>query len=148
MRALLQRVNEASVTVDGETVGTIGRGYLVFLGIAEGDGDEDLDYIVGKLAAIRLFADEDGKMNLDLKQAMGAFLLVSQFTLLADTRKGNRPSFTGAAQPGMAMAYFERAAGALRKLGFPVETGVFGADMKVALVNEGPVTIWLDSRAR
>src|SRR3989338_5424972 len=124
MRALLQRVNEASVTVDGETVGTIGRGYLVFLGIAEGDGDEDLDYIVGKLAAIRLFADEDGKMNLDLKQAMGAFLLVSQFTLLADTRKGNRPSFTGAAQPGMAMAYFERVAGALRKLGFPVETGV------------------------
>lgn len=136
------------MTVEGEVVGRIARGYLVFLGIAAGDTHIDFEYIVGKIGSIRLFPDEAGKMNRDLRQVGGQVLLVSQFTLLADTKKGNRPSFTGAAKPDVAMAEFERAAQALRDSGLTVATGVFGADMQVALVNDGPVTIWLDSRAR
>ncbi|GBE58158.1 D-tyrosyl-tRNA(Tyr) deacylase [bacterium BMS3Abin01] len=148
MKALVQRVGRARVTVGGETVGEIGAGMLVLLGVATEDGESDADYIAGKLARLRIFDDSRGRMNLDISRTGGGILLVSQFTLLAETRRGNRPGFTGAAEPRQAVALYELVAGSLRSDGVPVSTGEFGATMSVELVNEGPVTIMLDSRDR
>lgn len=148
MRAVVQRVVRAGVTAGGETAGSIGRGLAVLLGVERGDGEDDLAYIVEKIAGLRVFADGEGKMNRSLAETGGSVLLVSQFTLLGDARKGRRPDFTAAAPPADANAMYERAAGALRGRGLPVETGRFGAMMEVSLVNDGPVTILLDSRRK
>lgn len=146
MRAVIQRVSSASVTVDGVEVGRIGSGLLVLLGVAAGDGEQDLAYIVDKTTALRVFPDADGRMNVDLREAGGALLVVSQFTIAGDCRRGRRPSWDGAARPDEARAWYERAIAAWRAQAFVVEAGVFQADMQVALVNDGPVTLLLDSR--
>lgn len=146
MRAVLQRVRSASVVVDGQVVGAIGVGLLVLLGVAVDDTDADLSYIVDKTTGLRVFPDADGRMNVDVRDAGGALLVVSQFTLAGDCRKGRRPSWDGAARPDQARAWYERAIVAWRAHGLTVETGVFQADMQVALVNDGPVTLLLDSR--
>lgn len=148
MRAVLQRVSRAEVTVDGEQVASIGKGYLVLLGVTHSDGESDARYIADKIASLRLFEDEAGKINLGITDIGGEVLLVSQFTLYADCRKGRRPSFTDAAPPEMADRLYQRVAEMLRDAGLPVQTGVFGAHMQVALVNDGPVTILLDSEKR
>jgi D-aminoacyl-tRNA deacylase len=146
MIAVIQRVSEASVHVDGEVVGSIGQGLLVLLGIAADDTRADADYLLRKLPAMRIFSDGEGKMNRSVIDVGGAILLVSQFTLLADTRKGNRPSFTRAAAPAEAIPLYEYLIEQLGKtLGKPVATGRFGADMQVSLVNNGPITIVLNS---
>lgn len=145
MRALLQRVSQASVTVDGETAGRIGRGLLVLLGVGHGDTGADADTLAAKIAKLRIFEDDAGKMNRSVRDVDGGVLAVSQFTLLADTRKGNRPSFTSAAPPDEARRLYEHFCASLAALGLPVERGVFGAHMEVALVNDGPVTIVLDT---
>ena len=145
MRALLQRVTTASVTVDGQIVGAIGRGFLVLLGITHADGEAEAVRLARKVAGLRLFDDDSGKFNRSLQDVGGAVLVVSQFTLYGDARKGRRPSFTDAARPEQAGPLCERFVQALRDEGVPVETGVFGAAMAVALVNDGPVTLWLDS---
>lgn len=146
MRAVLQRVGRASVEVDGAIVGRVGLGWLVLLGVARGDADDDADRLADKAAALRAFPDEAGKMNRSVSEAGGGFLVVSQFTLMADCRGGRRPSFTDAADPAEAERLYLRFVERLRALGLPVETGVFRADMKVELVNDGPVTFLLDSR--
>ncbi len=146
MKAVLQRVTQASVEVDGEVVGRIGPGLLVLLGVAKGDSETDVHYIAEKIRTLRIFSDQQGKMNLALTEAGGAVLLVSQFTLLGDTRKGRRPGFDQAAPPEEARALYELAAVRLRTHGVTVETGRFGAHMAVTLVNDGPVTFLLDSR--
>lgn len=146
MRAVVQRVTEASVTVDGRTIGSIGRGLLVLLGVEQGDTEKDGVYLAEKLAGLRIFEDADEKMNLSVQQVGGSILLVSQFTLLGDVRHGKRPSFTQAAPPKEADALYEELAARLRQKDIPVETGQFQAHMEVALVNDGPVTILLDSR--
>ncbi|MEQ9411208.1 MAG: D-aminoacyl-tRNA deacylase [Fuerstiella sp.] len=146
MRAVIQRVSSASVTVDGETVGAIDRGFLVLLGVAEQDTPQDVSWLAGKTAGLRVFEDEFGKMNLDLKQAGGAALVVSQFTLLGDCRKGRRPGFAAAARPEKAQHLYQCFVAALRELGIPTETGTFQAQMDVKLVNDGPVTLLLDSQ--
>ncbi len=149
MRVLIQRVKEASVSIDGTIHGAIGAGFLILLGIEEADGEEDLLWLIGKIARLRLFDDEAGVMNRSLIESGGEALLVSQFTLHASTRKGNRPSYLRAARPEQAIPLYERFHAELeRELGQPVPTGRFGAAMEVALVNDGPVTIWIDSRAR
>ncbi len=148
MRALIQRVTEAAVTVDGQEVGRIGPGLLVLLGVGQADTEADLAYLAPKIANLRIFEDAEGKMNRSLLDFGGSVLLVSQFTLYADTRKGRRPSFTDAAPPEHAAGLVAACAAALRAQGLPVETGVFQANMQVALVNDGPVTIWIDSAAR
>ena len=149
MRALVQRVREASVTVDGRTTGAIGAGLLVLVGNTEDDGAEDRDWLVRKLVQLRIFDDDDGVMNRALVDTGGDLLAVSQFTLYASTRKGNRPSYTAAARPELAEPAFAAFVAALAvALGKPVATGVFGARMAVHLVNDGPVTIWLDSKIR
>ena len=145
MRAVVQRVDRASVTVDGTVTGKVERGLLVLLGVAEGDTDKDLAYIVDKVCGLRIFEDEAGKMNLSVQDIGGAILAVSQFTLYGDCRKGKRPSFDKAAKPEIANAYYERFVSDCRAKGLPVETGVFRAHMLVELVNNGPVTIILDS---
>jgi len=143
MRLLIQRVRRASVTVAGEVTGAIGPGVLGFLGVGHEDTEQDVEYLAGKVSRLRIFDDDQGKMNLDVRQIEGSVLLVSQFTLFADTKKGNRPSFTSAADPAERLyACFIQS---LHKLGLPVETGVFGAMMDVDLVNDGPVTILLES---
>jgi D-tyrosyl-tRNA(Tyr) deacylase len=144
MRALLQRVREASVTVAGERVGAIGPGLLVFLGVGQGDGEAEAVALADRIAGLRIFEDEAGKMNRSLLDTHRAALVVSQFTLYADTRKGRRPSFIEAAPPDEARRLIARACEALRRLGVEVQEGVFAAEMQVALVNDGPVTIWLD----
>ena len=146
MRALLQRVLEASVTVEGVATGTIGPGLLVFLGVGKGDSDAEAVALADQVAALRIFEDQQGKMNRSLLETSRALLSVSQFTLYADTRKGRRPSFVDAMEPSEARRQWEVFNQRCRELGLGVEVGVFGADMKVALVNDGPVTIWLDSR--
>jgi D-tyrosyl-tRNA(Tyr) deacylase len=148
MRAVLQRVSEARVSVDGRTIGAIGAGLLVLVGAGADDTDADSEWIARKLAELRIFADDAGKMNRSAEDVGAAVLLVSQFTLYADTRKGRRPSFTGALAPERAAPLVDRLATALRARGLTVAMGAFGADMDVALVNRGPVTIVLDSRER
>ncbi len=145
MRFLIQRVSEASVTIDGSTAGQIGRGFLVLIGACEGDDEAVCDKLVKKLLGLRIFQDENGKTNLSLDAVGGSLLLVSQFTLYADCRKGNRPSFIHSGSPQRAEELYDYIVRRCRESGVPVETGEFGADMKVALVNDGPFTIWLDS---
>lgn len=145
MRAVLQRVSQASVEVAGQVVGRTGAGLLVLLGVGHGDTADEARLLAEKTAGLRIFGDEAGRFNLSLREVGGGALVISQFTLYADTRKGRRPSFTDAAAPDLAAPLVEAYAEALRALGVPVETGVFGASMRVALVNEGPVTIILDS---
>lgn len=145
MRAVVQRVTSASVTVEGRVVGSIEKGYLVLLGIEEDDGEKDVAYICEKLAGLRIFEDEAGKMNLSVEDVGGAILLVSQFTLLGDARHGRRPSFIKAARPEKAVPLYEAAAAKLRE-SVKVETGEFGAHMLVELTNDGPVTILLESK--
>lgn len=146
MRSVVQRVREASVAVEGERVGACGRGLLVLLGIAERDGDEQTVRLAGKIARLRIFGGEEGRFDRSLIDVEGEALVVSQFTLIADSRrqKGTRPDFSGAARPEVAEPLYERFCQALRDLGVPVQTGVFGARMQVALVNDGPVTVILD----
>lgn len=149
MRAVVQRVGSASVSIDGQTVGEIGRGLLVLLGVANGDTADDADWLARKVAALRIFADADDKMNLAVGEAGGRVLVVSQFTLIASTRKGSRPSFNDSAKPDLAIPLYEGFVRQLESaLGQPVATGRFGARMQVALVNDGPVTLVLDSRLR
>ena len=146
MRAVVQRVSSASVAVDGQTVASIGKGFLVLLGVANGDSDREAQWLGDKIAGLRIFEDEAGKMNLSVQDIGGAILVVSQFTLLADCRKGRRPSFTDAAPPAEADRLYQVFVSALRKSNTPVETGVFQAHMDVSLVNDGPVTVIVDTR--
>jgi D-tyrosyl-tRNA(Tyr) deacylase len=146
MKAVLQRVTRATVAVEGRVVGRIDAGLLVLLGVAKGDEERDLLYIIEKIQTLRIFEDQSGKMNLALCDMGGAVLLVSQFTLLGDTTKGRRPGFDLAAPPEKARALYEEASIRLRAAGLPVETGTFGAHMQVELLNDGPVTLVLDSR--
>lgn len=145
MRAVIQRVSEASVTIDGEIVGQIGRGLLVLLGVGEGDGPDEATLLAEKIAGMRIFPDDEGRFNRSALNIGGAVLVVSQFTLYADTRRGRRPSFAAAAPPEVAAPLVELFVAAVRQQGLPVATGSFGAAMQVALVNDGPVTIVLDS---
>lgn len=148
MRAVIQRVSSAQVIVDGQVVGRIGRGFLVLLGVAADDTQDDVVYLAGKTAGLRVFEDADGKMNLALADVGGELLVVSQFTLLGDCRKGRRPSFVHAARPERADALYESFVAELRGQGFRVETGRFQEHMDVSLVNDGPVTLLLDSRKK
>lgn len=148
MRAVLQRVSSAEVSVQGRTIGTIGRGFVVLLGIARGDSEDDAAFIADRTIGMRVFADAEGKMNLALDKVGGELLVISQFTLLADTSGGRRPSFINAAPPEEAERLYQHFVSIARKAGVKVETGSFGATMAVALVNDGPVTIVLDSRNR
>jgi D-tyrosyl-tRNA(Tyr) deacylase len=145
MRALLQRVSHAQVDVDGETVGQCGPGLLILVCAMPGDDTNTALALANKVSKLRLFKDEAGKMNLSILQTKGSALVVSQFTLAADTSRGNRPGFSGAAGPGEAETLYLQFANNLRDLGVATETGKFGADMAVSLVNDGPVTIWLDT---
>jgi D-tyrosyl-tRNA(Tyr) deacylase len=146
VRAVVQRVSRAEVRVEGRVTGAIGKGLAVLLGVAREDGDSDADLLADKVANLRIFEDDAGKMNLAVSELSRAVLVVSQFTLLGDARKGNRPSFVDAAAPDPANALYERFVARLREKGFVVATGVFRAHMDVELVNDGPVTILLDSR--
>ena len=147
MRAVIQRCRRGSVTVAGEVVGAIDHGLVVLLGAGRGDGEADVAYVVDKLVNLRIFADDEGKMNRSVLDVAGGVLLISQFTLYGDTRKGRRPAFVDALEPGPAEALYERAVAATRAAGVVrVATGVFRADMQVDLVNDGPVTILIDSR--
>jgi D-tyrosyl-tRNA(Tyr) deacylase len=148
VKALLQRVTEASVSVVGEQVGRIGQGLVVFVGVANGDTEKDVHYLVQKIVSLRIFADEEGKFNLSALDIEGELLLVSQFTLLANTRKGRRPSFVEAAPPAQAEALFEQFVEQARATGLKVETGRFQQYMQVEIHNDGPVTIMLDSREK
>lgn len=145
MRAVLQRVKEAKVTVEGEVVGEIQGGLLVLLGVGKGDGEAEATLLARKMSGLRIFRDAEGKMNLSILDSGGAMLVVSQFTLFGDCRKGRRPSFNKAARPEQAIPLYEFFCEALREMGLHVETGRFGAMMDVQLINDGPVTIWLDS---
>ncbi|MEZ4734685.1 MAG: D-aminoacyl-tRNA deacylase [Caldilineaceae bacterium] len=145
MRALVQRVSKASVTVNGEVVSAIERGFLILLGVTHADGEAEAAYLARKIAGLRVFEDAEGKLNLGLTEVAGAALVVSQFTLYADTRKGRRPSFTDAARPEQAVQIYARFCALLAAQGVTVQQGVFQAHMAVALVNDGPVTLWLDS---
>ena len=145
MRAVVQRVSEARVRVDGQVVGEIARGLLVLLGVSGQDTAADVTYIASKIRGLRIFPDEQGKMNRSVEDISGAVLLVSQFTLYGDARGGRRPSFIAAAPPDQAKALYEDAVRELRGAGLPVETGVFQADMQVELINDGPITLLLDS---
>ncbi len=145
MRALIQRVSEAEVQVEGETVGAISNGLLVLLGVQDEDSMDDVQYLASKLVTLRIFEDDEGKMNCDLREQNGAVLVVSQFTLYADCRKGRRPSFVRAAPPALAEQLYEAFVTAIDQHGIPVAKGRFGTHMHVRLVNDGPVTILLDS---
>ena len=148
MRILIQRVKKARVRVSEQEVGAIGRGLLLFVGVSADDMDEDIDYLQRKVLGMRLFSDEAGKMNLCLGQVQGELLCVSQFTLFARTKKGNRPSFVDSALPEKAKQLYEALVAAFQKQGVKVYTGIFGAHMEVESINDGPVTIWMDSRDR
>ena len=148
MRVVLQRVSHASVTVEEKVIGKIQRGFLLLVGVTHDDAMEDMEYLVRKIIQMRIFEDEEGKLNRSIQDIGGEILSVSQFTLYADTKKGNRPSFSKAAPGDVALEMFEQFNGLLRDTGVPVETGQFGADMKVELLNDGPVTILLDSKNR
>ena len=146
MRAVVQRVLEASVTVEGRVTGRIGKGLLVLLGVGEKDSEQDSDFLAEKVVGLRCFADNDSKFNLNLRDVCGSVLAVSQFTLFGDCRKGKRPSFTEAARPELAVPLYERFVARVRESGIDVQTGEFGAHMDVQLVNDGPVTLLLDSK--
>lgn len=147
MIAVIQRVNSASVVINGQTVAAIASGLVVLVGIEDADGDEDIDWLSKKIVNLRIFNDDNGVMNVSVKDTGGEMIVVSQFTLHASTRKGNRPSYIKAAKPDKAVPVYERFIKALEaELGKPVQTGVFGADMKVHLVNDGPVTIIIDTK--
>ena len=144
MRALIQRVTKASVTVDGQTISTIGNGLVVLLGVGHADGEEQARWMAEKIATLRIFSDAEGKMNLSVQDVKGEAIVVSQFTLFADAQKGRRPSFVEAARPEVAAPLVERFAALLREQGVPTQMGIFGADMLVEIHNDGPVTIWLE----
>lgn len=147
MRAVIQRVNEASVRIDGAETAAIGRGLLILVGVEQGDTPADAEWLAGKVVQLRIFPDDTGKMNQDVRAVAGGLLVVSQFTLLGDARKGNRPSFVQAARPEEAVPLYELFLSQLEdRTGQPPQRGVFAADMQVSLVNDGPVTILLDSR--
>lgn len=146
MKVVIQRVSEASVIADGKETGSINKGFLLLVGVEEADNSEDVNYLTRKIANLRIFEDEEGKMNLSLQQVEGELLSISQFTLHAHTKKGNRPSFIQAASPEHANKLYEDLNESLRNEYLTVETGVFGADMDVSLVNDGPVTILIDSK--
>jgi D-aminoacyl-tRNA deacylase len=147
MRAVIQRASSASLHIDGQLHASIETGFVILLGIHVDDTDSDVDYLVGKIHGLRIFSDAEGKMNLSLEQVSGQILLVSQFTLYADTRKGNRPSYLASARPDQAIPLYEQMIQKLSKaMGAPIQTGVFGADMQVSLCNDGPVTIIIDSK--
>ena len=147
MRIIVQRVKKAQVSVGGQVYGKIQQGLLLLVGVGPKDQKEDMDYAVRKLVNMRIFSDDEGKMNLSVKDIQGEILSVSQFTLFADTKKGNRPAFTGAAKPDMAEAFYQDFNQKLAEE-VPVETGIFGTDMQVELINDGPVTIILDTKNR
>ena len=147
MKIIVQRVKQAQVSIEGQVYSQIKQGLLLLVGVGPEDQPEDLDYAVRKLVNMRIFSDAEGKMNLSVKDIKGEILSISQFTLFADTKKGNRPAFTGAAKPDMAEAFYQDLNRKLAKE-IPVETGVFGADMQVELINDGPVTIILDTKNR
>ena len=147
MKIVMQRVSQASVTIDGKIAGAIQQGLLLLVGICPEDGQEDIEYAVRKISQMRIFSDDADKMNLSVQDVGGQILSISQFTLYADTKKGNRPAFTGAARPDLATALYDQFNQKLAQT-VPVQTGEFGADMKVSLVNDGPVTIVLDTKAR
>jgi D-aminoacyl-tRNA deacylase len=146
MRAVVQRVHTCSVRVEQKFVGQIEKGLLVYLGVEKEDTDEDMQYLIEKVSGLRIFSDSDGKMNLSVQDIHGQILVISQFTLCADTRKGKRPSYNNAASPQMGEQYYNRFVDAVRGKGIKVETGVFGGKMQVEYTNDGPVTILLDSR--
>ncbi len=149
MRAVIQRVSEASVTIGGQVKSAIGRGLLVLLAVEDADTTEDIEWLSGKIARLRVFDDTEGVMNLSVAEAEGQVLVVSQFTLFASTRKGNRPSYARSSRPEFAVPLYEQFVKSLETaVGQPVQTGEFGADMKVALLNDGPVTILIDSKLR
>ncbi|MCE3226766.1 MAG: D-tyrosyl-tRNA(Tyr) deacylase [Bacteroidetes bacterium] len=149
MRLIVQRASEASVTIEGKQTATISRGFLILAGIEDEDTPEDISWLVSKVCQMRIFSDNEGKMNLDIKQIHGDILLVSQFTLHASTKKGNRPSFIKAARPEKAIPLYEKLITEFNTvLGKIIQTGEFGADMKVTLVNDGPVTIFIDSKIK
>ena len=148
MRVVLQRIKSASVTVDDQVIGKVGKGYILLVGFTHDDSIEDIDYIARKVANARLFADENGKINLSIKQVQGAILSVSQFTLYASTKNGNRPGFGAAQKPELAKENYHYFNEKLRSYGIEVQTGQFGADMDVALVNDGPITIIYDSNQK
>jgi D-tyrosyl-tRNA(Tyr) deacylase len=146
MKALIQRVAEAAVMVGDKPAGEIARGLLIFLGVEKGDAERDLDYLLRKISHIRIFGDDQNRMNLSVQEIRGAVLVVSQFTLSADCRKGNRPSFENAEKPPKAEELYLQFVDRLKAMGIPAETGVFGASMQIRLINDGPVTIMLDSK--
>ncbi len=146
MRAVVQRVTEAAVAIEGKTVGRTGHGLLIFVGAGKGDEIGDAEYLVRKILGLRIFEDENGKMNKSVSDIGGGLLVISQFTLYGDCRKGRRPSFDSAEEPQKAVRLYEDFVSLCRKSGLSVETGEFGADMKVSLLNDGPVTILLDSK--
>lgn len=148
MKAVIQRVSQASVTIDGQVHGAIATGFMVLLGVAPDDDQTDVAYLVRKIAKLRVFSDAAGKMNLALGDVNGAILSISQFTLFADTKKGNRPSFINAAPPALGERLYHEFNAQLRALGLTVAEGVFGADMQVALINDGPVTIIIDTKEK
>ena len=148
MRALIQKVSRADVAVGGASLGRIGQGLLVLLGVADDDTEEDLSYLLRKIIRMRIFEDADDKMNLSLEDVGGSLLVVSQFTLFANTKKGNRPSFTEAGKPDFSTMMYEQSIERCRAAGIHTECGEFGAHMEVSLVNDGPVTIWIDSKNR
>ena len=147
MKALLQRVSQASVTVDGHIVGQIGRGFCILLGVTHSDTNKEAEWLANKIAGIRLFEDDAGKLNLGLAEVEGELLVISQFTLYGDARKGRRPSFIAAARPAQSEPLYEYFVEQLRQAGFTVRTGIFGADMKVAIHNDGPITLMLEREA-
>lgn len=146
MRVILQRVTSSSVVIDGKCVGRSGLGYMLLVGFTHDDTEKDIDYMIDKIIHLRVFSDKDGNMNLSLEDVKGSILSISQFTLYADDRKGRRPSFIEAMRPEKATILYDLFNQKLKETGIPVETGIFGADMKVTLTNDGPVTICLESR--
>ncbi|MFZ4100417.1 MAG: D-aminoacyl-tRNA deacylase [Sphingobacterium thalpophilum] len=149
MRAVIQRVNSATCSIEGKISGQIDKGFMILLGIEDNDTDEDLDWLAQKISNMRIFSDENGLMNKALADVQGNILLISQFTLFASTKKGNRPGFTRSAKPDLAVPLYEKMISELGQLtGTKIQTGVFGADMQISLVNDGPVTIIMDTKSR
>jgi D-tyrosyl-tRNA(Tyr) deacylase len=149
MRAIIQRVSSASCSIEGKISGQIGKGFMILLGIEDNDTEEDLNWLAQKISNMRIFSDENGLMNKALTDVQGNILLVSQFTLFASTKKGNRPGFTRSAKPDLAIPFYEKMISELGQLtGTKIQTGVFGADMQISLVNDGPVTICIDTKAK